>query len=355
MIIIRLAALWLALTSFTGQAAELLAVPGPVPGPVAGPSPEPMAGPSSQPLFEFEGKRYAYNDLSVRMQELHDSVLQDHYNSMSTLIDEMLFDVYVEQQAARQHRPVREVGIEMLAVPEPTASEVRNLYIQIQDRIKLPFEKISERLGKELKQQRVLQHRSSLVARLKNEGKFALLLPPPLPPRVVIETTGRPLRGDPSAPITVVEFGDFQCPNCRRAVRLLEVLLSKYPQDIKLVFMDFPINPSGISKAVAYGGVCAHKQGKFWAYHDAAFKAQESLHKESPRELAKQVDVAMPDFEQCMQDHDTRAKVQASIAQGRLLGVNATPTLFVDGRPFPSTHLIKDLGVYIEKKKAERS
>jgi protein-disulfide isomerase len=187
---------------------------------------------------------------------------------------------------------------------------------------------------------------------LKSGGKFALLLPMPPPALVIIDTTGRPLRGQPSAPITVVEFGDFQCPNCKRAVTVLDALLKKYPQDIKLVFMDFPINPSGISRQVAYGGVCAQNQGKFWAYHDAAFKSQASLSKESPGKIARQVGVPMDKFEQCMQDRGTRAKVQASAGEARRLGVTATPTLFVDGRPFPSNHLLRDLGAYIEKKKA---
>ena len=346
--ITRLAVLWLALASFSAQAAEQL--PGSDPASASGPT----ATQSLLPLFEFEGKQYALDDLSARMQQLHGTVMQDHYNSMRTLIDEMLFDVYVEQLATQQKRPVREVGMELLEVSEPTESDVRNFYNQVQARINLPFEQISERLGNELKRQRVLQHRAQLIARLKSEGKFALLLPLPAPALAVINTKGRPFRGHPSAPITVVEFGDFQCPNCQRAVRVLDELLKKYPREFKLVFMDFPINPSGISKHIAYGGVCAQNQGKFWAYHDAAFSAQASLHKESPQKLAKQVGVAMEDFDHCMQDRGTRAKVNASIDEAKRLGVNATPTLFVDGRPFPSKHLIEDLGAYIEKKKAER-
>jgi protein-disulfide isomerase len=326
--IIRITALLLALAGTTVQAGQ------------------------QEPLFEYQGKPYAVKDLSARMQQLHGTVLQDHYNTMRTLIDEMLFDVYVEQEAARQQRPVREVGMELLAVPDPTESEIRNFYDQIQTRINLPFDQISKRLGKELKRQRVLQQRARLITRLKSKGKFALLLPMPPPALAIINTTGRPLRGQPSAPITVVEFGDFQCPNCKRAVTVLDALLKKYPKDIKLVFMDFPINPSGISRQVAYGGVCAQNQGKFWAYHDAAFKSQASLSKESPARIARQVGVSMDKFEQCMQDRGTRAKVQASADEARRLGVTATPTLFVDGRPFPSNHLLQDLGAYIEKKKA---
>jgi protein-disulfide isomerase len=344
--IIRLAVMWLALATVAVQAAELPSTPGP--------TSDPSSEPTSNPLFEFEGKRYVLTDLSARMQQLYGTVLQEHYNSIRTLVDEMLFDVYVEQLAAQQQRPVREVGMELLAVAEPTEGDVRNFYEQLRTRINLPFDQISARLSKELKRQRVLQHRAQLIARLKSTGKFALLLPIPPPVLAIIDTSGRPVRGQPSAPITIVEFGDFQCPNCKRAVSLIDDLLKKYPKDLKLVFMDLPINPSGISKQIAYGGVCAHNQSKFWAYHDAAFKAQATLSKDSPRKLAEQVDIALENFDLCMQDRGTRAKVQASVDEARRLGVNATPTLFVDGRPFPSNHLIEDLGAYIEKKKAEQ-
>ena len=336
----RLTALLLALTCCASQAGEHVSTD------------EADDSPSAAPLFSYQGKSFTVRDLSARMQQLHGSLLEEHYGAMRTLIDEMLFDVYVEREAARQKRAVREVGIELLAVPEPTESEVQLFYNQIQSRINLPFEQISPRLRKQLKRQRRLQNRAQLIARLKKEGKFELLLQAPPPALAIINTAGRPARGQPSAPITIVEFADFQCSNCKRAVSIFDDLLKKYPQDIKLVFMNLPIKSSKASRQIAHGGVCAQNQGKFWAYHDAAYESQSVLSSPSAEKLAKQIGVSMEQFEQCMQDRGTRIKVQAAIDEARRLGVTDTPTIFVDGRPFPSNHLLKDLGAYIEKKKA---
>lgn len=327
---IRLAALLLALAGCAVQAAEKV------------------------PLFEYQGKTYAVEDLSARMQQLHGEIMDEHYKSMRTLVDEMIFDVYVEQEAARQKRPIKDVGIELLEVAEITDDEVRNLYEQVKARINLPLDRVSDRLRSELKRGRILQQRAQLIERLKREGKFDLRIAIPPPARIFINTAGRPVRGEPSAPITIVEFGDYQCANCKNAVSVLQEILKKYPQDVKLVFMDFPINPSGISKHIAYGSVCAQNQGKYWAYHDAAFQSQSTLVKGSATKIAKQVGANMDTFEQCMQDRGTRTKVEISLDEGRRLGVNATPTLFVDGRPFPSNHLLQDLGAYIDKKKADK-
>jgi protein-disulfide isomerase len=232
---------------------------------------------------------------------------------------------------------------------------VQLFYNQIQSRINLPFEQVSPRLRKQLIRQRRLQNRAQLIARLKKEGRFELLLRAPPPALAIIDTAGRPTRGQPSAPVTIVKFADFRCPNCKRAVSVFDDLLKKYPQDIKLVFMNLPVKSSEHSRQIAHGSVCAQNQGKFWAYHDAAYRTQSSLKSPSPANLAEQIGASIERFEQCMQDRGTHIKVQASIDEARRLGVKETPTIFVDGRPFPSNHLLKDLGAYIERKKAGAS
>jgi protein-disulfide isomerase len=212
---------------------------------------------------------------------------------------------------------------------------------------------LEQQIHNHLRREAIMMRRAEILARIKSEGGFRLLVEAPAPPPVAIDTRGRPLRGSPSAPITLVEFSDYQCPNCRRAVKVMEALFQKYPDRFKLVHMDFPINASGVSRAVAHGGVCAQDQGRFWDYHDRAFQQQDSLDASSPAALAGALELDMERFEACMEDPSTRQKVAASEAEGKRLGITATPTLFVDGRPFPSTHLLRDLGEYIESRTAD--
>ena len=212
---------------------------------------------------------------------------------------------------------------------------------------------VHEQIARHLQRQATLERREAIIARLKSEGGFRLLIAPPEPPPLVIDTRGRPVRGDPSAPVTLVEFSDFQCPNCKRSVQVMELLFEQHPDAVKLVHMDFPINPSGVSRRVAMGGVCAQDQGRFWQYKALAFARQEALDEGSPRALATELGLDIERFGACMRDPATRGKVQASEREGKRLGVTGTPTLFVDGRPFPSSHLLRDLGEYIEKRTAQ--
>jgi protein-disulfide isomerase len=301
-------------------------------------------------LFEYGGAAYGPGDLSIRMQQLYGSVLADHYQAMRTLVDEMVFDVYVEQQAAKLGRPAEEVGREMLATPEPDDDAVHAFYEQNRASMSQPFELLADQIRRYLRRQAMLTKRDAILSRIKAEGDFKLMLQPPPSAPVSIDTRGRPVRGNVSAPITLVEFSDFQCPNCKRAVKVMELLLQQHPDKVKLVHMDFPINPSGISRVVAHGGVCAQAQGRFWDYHDRAFQEQETLGHASPSALASALGLDMERFAACMNDPSTRRKVAASEAQAKTLGITATPTLFVDGRPFPSTHLLRDLGEYITAK-----
>jgi len=307
------------------------------------------AGP---PLFEFDGRTWHPEDLSARMRNLYGTVITDQHRQMRDLVDEMVFDVYVEREAARQGRPVREVGAELLAVPEPDPAAVRNFYDSNRERITQPLEQVEDRIRQILTRQARIDKRTQVLSRIKSEGGFQLrLVKAPMPP-LDIDTRGRPVRGDPSAPIEIVEFADYQCPNCARAVSLLRTLVEQHPGKVKLVHMDFPINASGISRRVAQGGACAQAQGRFWEYHDAAYARQGTLTLESPQALAQELGLNPGRFSACMKDSSTPAKVQKAEKEGRRLGVSATPTLFVDGRPFPSSHLLRDLGEYIDRKLA---
>ncbi len=313
------------------------------------------AAPAAGPLFEYDGEAYAPDDLSPRMQQLYGSVVADHYRAMRTLVDEMVFDVYVTAEAKRQGREARDVGAELLAVDEPDDDAIRAFYELNRRSIPQPLEQVSERIRQHLKREAVLRKRDEVLARIKAEKGFRLLLEQPPAPPVAIDTRGRPVRGNPSAPITLVEFADYQCPSCKRAVKVMQLLLEQYPDQVKLVHMDFPINASGISRRVAYGGACAHAQGRFWEYHDLAFHEQESLDRDAPARLARAVGLDMTAFDACMTDPSTHATIAASEDEARRLGITATPTLFVDGRPFPSSDLLRDIGAYIAKKIGDTS
>lgn len=153
-----------------------------------------------------------------------------------------------------------------------------------------------------------------------------------------IETKGAPVFGDPNAPITIVEYSDFECPVCRNLHDAIRGILPRYPQ-VKLIFKDFPIDSiHPWARTAALAGRCAYQQDPkaFWKVYDLIYDNQDLI--STVDVYDKMVDYATrsgltPEvLKACMSSPQATAEVDASLANGTLLNVRSTPTLFVNGR-----------------------
>ncbi|MGO9228581.1 MAG: thioredoxin domain-containing protein [Bryobacteraceae bacterium] len=156
-----------------------------------------------------------------------------------------------------------------------------------------------------------------------------------------LKTNGAPGEGTSGAPVAIVEFSDFECPYCKEEAKMLhDHLLSTYPTQVKLYFKEFPLEAiHPWSKRAAMAARCVQRQNvdAFWAYHDWIFANQDKTTAENLRDQVldwakgqNQIDGMK--LGSCMQNKETEADVDKTLAQGRELGVNSTPTLFINGR-----------------------
>lgn len=156
-----------------------------------------------------------------------------------------------------------------------------------------------------------------------------------------LSTEGQPALGTPGAPVSIVIFSDFQCGYCAQEGRMLrENLLKAYPNQVRLYFKDFPLDQiHPWARLAAIAGRCVYRQSEeaFWSYHDWVFAHQAQL--DAANFKSKFLDFArtngkLDDFKlgTCLDQRLTEAEVERSVAEGRALQVNATPTLFINGR-----------------------
>ena len=148
-------------------------------------------------------------------------------------------------------------------------------------------------------------------------------------------------KGPADAPITIVEFSDFQCPFCVRAAKDLHELVGTSPE-VSLVFRHFPLDATcndNVKRQVhanacvaAYAAECAGMQGRFWEYHDLLFENGQRLGREALVTYAERIGLDTHAFEQCLDDPATHARVAADVEAAGRAGVNSTPTLFINGR-----------------------
>jgi len=149
----------------------------------------------------------------------------------------------------------------------------------------------------------------------------------------ILPVEGSPTKGPEDAPITIVEFSDYQCPFCARSEPLVHEALAAYPSKARLVYKHFPltsIHPQAMSAALA--AAAAQRQGKFWEMHDKLFANQRALAPEQIKEYARQVGLDMPKFERDLQSDEVKTAVQEDIKLAQRVGVRGTPTIFVNGK-----------------------
>jgi protein-disulfide isomerase len=156
----------------------------------------------------------------------------------------------------------------------------------------------------------------------------------PLEPPVSITVAGAPVRGPASAPVTLVEFSDFQCPFCIAATPQLDALLRAYPSQVKLVFKEFPLDSHSQAALAAAAALAANKQGKFWQLYDAMFAQKGNLSRRGILSLAAAAHLDMNRFQADLDSAEIKRAVQKDIADGEQISVDSTPTLFIDGQRF---------------------
>lgn len=140
------------------------------------------------------------------------------------------------------------------------------------------------------------------------------------------------VRGNESAPVTILEFSDFQCPYCARAEPTLEQILNDYDGKVRLVYKHFIVHAT--SEKAAEASECAGEQGKFWEYHDLLFQNQANQRAEDLKNYAIELGMNTTSFNSCLDNGIMSQRVKADVDEALGRGVEGTPTFFINGERF---------------------
>jgi protein-disulfide isomerase len=274
-------------------------------------------------------------DKSVR-GELNE-MEQRTYDLRKAALDQLINQKLVEAKAKVAGKPVDEFLRAELApkVSEPTDEESRALYERAKaaGQVKDPFDKVKPQIAQFLRRQKSEAVLAQYLEQIRAESKVEVLLPPYLPAKVEIAATG-PSKGPDAAPITIVEFSDYQCPYCSKAESTVKDLLDleKYKGKLRLVYRDYPLPSHNLAPKAAEAGHCAGDQGKYWEMHDRLFAASPKLEVTDLKGYARELKLDEGRFAKCL-DSGEKAKVVADhFKAGNDAGVRGTPAFFINGR-----------------------
>ncbi len=294
----------------------------------------PGVGFSADALFKYNGKTYSSADLpATARQNLHDLQVET-YARTEALADQAMIDIWLEEQADAKKKTRSEIEATVFNAAEPTPKEIETWFEENKNRLPPGYklEQITGDIKNLLMGESRKKSRSKVIADLKKAGTYSFLLAEPDAPVFKFDTAGYNNKGSASAKVTITEFADYQCPHCKEAKGSLEKVMKAFDGKVRFVFIDFPVNPSGISLEVAHGAFCAGKLGKYWEYHDLAYERQSSLDQGSPAALAKDLKLDEKAFDTCMKSDEPKKFVEKSKAEGEKIGISGTPAIFLNGK-----------------------
>lgn len=215
---------------------------------------------------------------------------------------------------------------------------------QINDDLK---SRVQQHLMNELRRD-VIQH---YLAEQSKKSPIIYHFEEPKAPFRDIKVAHSPTMGPANAKVTIVEFSDFQCPYCAMASKIIHDLQIKYKDKVKVVFKNYPLPFHKDAKVASVAGMCAEnmKKGSFWKMHDQFFANQEKLALNDIVAMGVGVGLKKEDFEKCITNNKYLNLVEADIALGNSIGIEHTPTFFINGKLFSKKVQLERMHEYIDR------
>lgn len=257
----------------------------------------------------------------------------DTYELQLAAVERLISDMLVIAEASR-----RNIGAEVLMRTEvsekarrPTDAEVEKFYAENKKEINGDLAAVHNQLVEFLEERDRQRLERELNERLRRAANVRLLIQEPLAPAQLISVDNDPSRGPATAPVTIVEFTDFQCPACAAMHPILEEVLKSYGDKVRLVIRDFPLAIHANARKAAEAANAAHAQGKFFEYASLLFQRQNSLDPASLKKYATELGLDRTRFDAELDKGAYAAEVQHDLIDGENYGVDQTPTIFVNG------------------------
>jgi protein-disulfide isomerase len=215
-------------------------------------------------------------------------------------------------------------------VETPSPAEVEQFYEINKAQIPIPKAEALPQVRQYMIDSSRRRYRDMLMTGLRRTFKVTTTLDPL---RTEIPTAGYPSKGPANAPVTIVEFADFECPYCGQMFPTLKMVEQNYADKVRFVYRQFPLtNSHPHAQKAAEASLCAHEQQRFWEFHDSLFADQSRLDIPSLKQRAQALGLNTAAFESCLDSGKQAGAVDKEREDARKIGVSSTPTVFVNGR-----------------------
>jgi protein-disulfide isomerase len=293
----------------------------------------PVAKLGGETITESELATAAKSQLTRAEGEYAENVYRIKSQALDELIEKRLIAAKAKAEGLTPEKLIeREVTAKIAA---PSDSEIQMIY----DRTKAsgrplpPIEQVKDQIVAFIKDRNQDQARRSFTDKLKADAKIEILLPPVMPPKVEVAADGHSKGGDKNAPVTIVEFSDYECPFCSRAEPVVKKILDEYKNKVRFVYRDYPLPNHSKAPKASEAALCAGDQNKYWEMHEKLFANQTALDVPQLRQYASTIEgLDAAKWQKCFDSGEKAKVVEASKKAGDQAGVSGTPAFFINGR-----------------------
>lgn len=278
---------------------------------------------NGKPITDAEVRENA----AAQFSQLERDYEQQKHQLLEQQLEQVIQDRLLEAEAAARSVSKEQILADIKPA-EVNDAAVDAFYEENKARIPQPKEQVAPQIRQYLQQRGQFEARekffTSLEAKYKVDKKIE-------PLRAEVAATG-PAKGPANAPVTIVEFSDFQCPFCSRINPTLDQVRAKYGDKVRVVFRQFPLDMHPQARKAAEASLCANDQGKFWEMHDAMFQSQQQLSVDDLKAKATTLGLNAEAFNSCLDSGKYASQVAQDLQEGSAAGVSGTPALFINGR-----------------------
>ncbi len=312
-------------------------------------------GQAPSPVTSADATAAVVNGRTITQAEVDETIMssllalqQKIYAIRKAALENLITHALLDEEAKKRRISVEELKQHLSAGKvEVSPAQVEQVYSENSSAFAaMSPDEVRLRLRFDLETQARMQNYREALSRLREASQVRWLIKEPRLP--AIDYLKAPAIGSADAPVTVVEFSDFQCPFCRNAQSVISELLKHYKSKVRLVFKHLPLEIHSEAFRSAQGAFCAGEQGAFWEYHDALFLS-EALTAETLNKLALKINLDPIKFADCLKSDSSRAAVQKNLDEARRLGIDSTPTFVINGKLFRGALSFEDFKAAVDQ------
>jgi protein-disulfide isomerase len=284
---------------------------------------------SDKVLVEIDGTKLTSGDMEREHPSLFFHARNTFFEGQKKAILAFVDDYLLNRQAQKEHVTVDQLldrHVNNVVAKDPPEDALR-VYYEGVDTTE-PYEAVRGQILAHIREVRLAKAKTSYLQSLRSEAKVELRL---APPRAEVATKAIPVRGASNALVTIAEYADYECPYCQQAEPTLLKLLADYDGRVAFSYNDVPLPMHTHAQKASEAAHCADDQGKFWEYHDLLY-ASRQLEIPQLKAAARELKLNGEVFDQCLDSGQKAESVKSQLSEGQALGLEGTPSFFINGR-----------------------